>query len=270
MGTSVNFQRTLAGLRDDQVIIPVIRAALNDPDFAPFDVRVRGWEEGRREFDGWFHPSTHASWTARQLALYLRHGAEMKPQPPGLSFVASVTQGLFWHRFAQQLLLDKGILRRNPGTTEADDIEDQCEVTLVDSLHNRRGHADGRMAMADDELFEMKTMTPRKVDQFTEKILRDKNPYGYYSQTQDYLDIAGFPKMRYFVLGMASPYAMQEFVVHADPVFQSTQRKKYRQAVEAVQDGRLPQPCCGVGSTIAKNCVVGEFCEIGRMSHGSR
>lgn len=264
-----NFQRVLRGLQDDQVIIPVLRAALNDPDFIGFDVRVRGWREGQREPDGWFHPSACASWSARQLTLYLQHGREMEPEQPSLSYVASVTQGSFWHHLTQRLLLDQRVLRRNPGTTEEDPIEQQCEVSLIDSLHNRKGHADGRMVPSDDELFELKTMNPRKIERFTnEKVLREENPYGYYSQAQDYLDMAGLPKMRYLILGMAFPYPMQEFVVHADPVFQDAQRRKYREAIDAAQEDRLPGPCCGLGSAAAKSCPVRAFCEIGRMSRG--
>lgn len=269
MAATVNFQRVLSGLREDKVIVPVLRAALEAPDFVGFDVHVRGWQEGVREPDGWFHPSTHASWTARQLALYLRHGNELEPERPELSYVASVTQGSFWHHLVQRLLLEKQVLRRNPGTTAEDSIDAQCEVSLVDSLHNRKGHADGRMATCDDELFELKTMHPRKIERFTdESVLRKENPFGYYAQSEDYLDMAGLPKMRYLILGMAYPYVMQEFVVHADPIFQTAQRKKYREAIEAVQEDRLPDPCCGLGSAQAKNCVVGDFCTIGRMSRG--
>lgn len=264
---TANFQRTLAGLKKDQVIIPVIRAALSNPKFTGFSVPVRGWREGVRKFDGWFHPSTHASWTARQLTYYLLHGAEIPPEPPTLTYVAAVTQGSFWHNFNQRLLIQEGVLRRNPGTTAKDDIEAQCEIALVDDEHNRRGHADGRMATVDDELFEFKTMNDVKIKKFTDEIvLREENPYGYYSQAQDYLDIAGLPKMRYFIMSLASPFPMQEFVVHANPGFQRRQREKYLQAIESAQQGGLPDACCGIGSAMAKSCPVASFCPVGRVS----
>jgi hypothetical protein len=258
-----NFHRALAGLRANQMVIPVLRAALSNPRFKGFDVRVRGWEP--RPFDGWFHPSTHSNWTARQLTLYLRHGAVMELERPSLLFVAAVTQGSFWHNFNQRVLLQEGVLRRNPGTTMKDSIEKQCEIPLLDPEHNRRGHADGSMFADEDELFEFKTMTDRIIAQFTdENVLREKKPE-YYSQTQDYLDISGKSKMRYFIMSLASPFPMQEFIVHADQDYQAAQRAKYREAIAAAQEDRLPEACCAIRSAKAKSCPLRDFCPIGRV-----
>ena len=264
-----NFQRTLRSLKAQKVIIPVLRAAMADPDFESFKVSVRGWRAGVREFDGWFHPSTHATWTARQLALYLRHGAEIPPEKPALEYVYAVTQGSFWHEFHQRVLLKRKILRRNPGSTSRDSIEKQCEIALRDEGLNVRGHADGQLILPghEDELFEFKTMNDWKLGQFdNEEILREKNPFGYWHQTQDYLMISGFPKMRYVIMSMASPYPMQEFVVHADSAHHRRQRAKYREALEAAQEGFLPDACCGIGTKTAKACPVKDFCTIGRMT----
>jgi hypothetical protein len=265
-----NFQRALSGLKKSQVIIPVIRSTMADPDFAGFVVTVRGWKAGHREFDGWFHPSTHATWTARQLALYLKHGEDVPQERPGLEFVLAVTQGSFWHEFMQRLLLKRGILRRNPGSTNKDNIEKQVEVTLVDDEHNRRGHADGRLAICDDELFEFKTMNDWKIKKYdnpdAEDVLREENPFGYWTQAQEYMDMAGIPKMRFVIMSMSSPYPMTEFVVHANPHFQRQQRAKYREALEAAREDRLPEACCGIGSKQATACPVKDFCPIGRMS----
>src|ERR1043165_2339620 len=189
-----NFQRALSSLKKQQVIIPVIRATMADPDFTGFTVTVRGWKAGVREFDGWFHPSTHATWTARQLALYLQHGADVPLEQPGLEFVLAVTQGSFWHEFVQRLLLKRGILLRNPGSTSRDKIEKQVEISLVDPDHNRRGHADGRLATCDDELFEFKTINDWKLKKYegpnAEEVLREENPFGYWTQAQEYMDIS--------------------------------------------------------------------------------
>lgn len=157
---TINLNRALRGLREKQIVVPHLRAALYRPTFPGFSVEVRGWLDGVREFDGWFHPSTHASWTARQLALYLRHGAEMPVEQPALEFVLAVTQGSFFHRLFQYILLDDGVIKRQPSTGLNDDIELQCEPALVDHTHNRRGHADGEMATSDDELLEIKCLDP--------------------------------------------------------------------------------------------------------------
>lgn len=266
---SPNFQRTLRSLSQQKLLIPILRAALADPDFESFKVNVRGWRASVREFDGWFHPSTHAQWTPRQLALYLRHGAEIPPEKPALEFVMAVTQGSFWHEFVQRVLAKRKVILRHPGTTARDSIEKQCEIALRDDELNVRGHADGQLILPghEDELLEIKTMNDWKIQQFTsEDVLREKNPFGYWNQTQDYLMLSGRSKMRYLIMSMASPYPMQEFVVHADEAHHRRQRSKYRLALEMAQAGGLPEACCGIGSKTAKTCPVRDYCTIGRMT----
>jgi len=265
-----NFQRTLSAVAKGQVIIPHIRAEMAAPGFKGFDVTVRGWREGHREFDGWFHPSTHATWTARQLALYLMHGSQLPQERPDVHFVLAVTQGSFWHELVQRILLRGEILRRNPGTKWKDPIEQQVEIPIRDPHHNILGHADGRMVTADDELFEFKTTSSDRVVKSYrdggEAYLREKNPYGYYSQAQDYLAVTGLAKTRYLVLGMVPGFPMEEFVVHADPRFQAAQRAKYRTAIEHASRGTLPEACCGIGSKESKTCPAARFCPIGKVT----
>lgn len=259
------FSKVVGELARGYRIIPVLRAAFSNPTFQGFDVHVPGWNE--RPYDGWFHPSTHGAWAARQLALYLRHGEQMPLEKPTLNFVLAVTQGSFWHEVIQRVMLERGLLLRNEGTTWADSIEKQVELALVDPELNLRGHADGRMS-SDDELFEFKTMGSHwKMDKITcEDELREQNPFGYWEQTQDYLAISGREASRYLILNMGAGFRMVEFVVRADKAFQAAQRTKYRQAIEAAQENRLPPACCSIGSTTAKNCPARQFCDIGRAS----
>lgn len=269
-----NFQRTLSAVAKGQILIPHIRAAMADPNFKGFDVKVRGWREGHREFDGWFHPSTHATWTARQLALYLMHGEDVPQEKPELSFVFAVTQGSFWHEFLQRLLVRDKMIVRNPGTKWSDPIETQVEVPIKDREHNRVGHADGRIAVPghEDELLEIKTTSSERVlknyRERGEEYLAEKDPFGYYSQAQDYLDVTGLPKTRYLVLAPLSGagFPMEEFVVHANPRFQAAQRAKYRTAIEHAQRGTLPEACCGIGSAMSKTCPLARFCPIGKVA----
>lgn len=265
-----NFRRALSAAAEGKILIPHIRAAMADPDFKSFSVKVRGWREGKREFDGWFHPSTHATWTARQLALYLKHGPEVPQEQPDVSFVCAVTQGSFWHELVQRILLRGGLLRRNPGTKWSDPIEKQVEIPVRDDEHNRTGHADGRIAVAEDELFEFKTTSSdiviRKYRDGGEDYLRENDPYGYYSQTQDYLAVTGLAKTRYLVWGMLPGFPMEEFVVHADPAFQAAQRAKYREAIEMARDDVLPEACCAIRSKESRTCPVAQFCPIGKAS----
>lgn len=259
---STNFSRMIKDISEDRILIPVIKAALNDPDFKSFQVTAEGWES--RPYDGWFHPSTHATWNVRQLWLYLTQPELMEPERPSLLFVCAVTQGKFWHRFIQTLLFDHGILLPRPKAHETDDIVEKVEVPLKDRHHRRRGHADGRIS--GDELFEYKTMNDRYLAK-TKKVedVKELHPE-YYAQTQDYLDMAKAQRMRYLIMSLASPFPMAEIVVPADPVFQAAQRQKYKEALQHVADQTEPKFCCTPKSPEAKSCPVKNACPIGRVS----
>lgn len=241
-----SFKRTLREISDGKIVVPIIRAALNRPKFKGFSVEVEGWTP--RPYDGWFHPSTHATWTTRQLYHYLLDGQDMVEEVPSLLFVLSVTQGKFWHSFIQKLLLANGLM-----------VQD--EVPLKDVQHNRKGHTDG--LLSNGELFEFKTASERVIRKMTSvEELKNYKPE-YYAQTQDYLDMAGYQRMRYFIMSLAAPFPMEEFVVEADPVFQLAQREKYRAALDAVKSGVEPEFCCGFGSALSKACPTRFQCPVG-------
>lgn len=258
---SKGFTRMIRDIHNQKILVPAITASLMSPDFKGFTVPVRGWT--KRAYDGWFHPSTHSTWTARQLYYYLAAPEFLEEERPGLLFVLAVTQGSFWHEFVQRLLLDLGLLIPNPGTTKKDSVEKRVEVPLVDKEFNRRGHADGRLAQG---LFEFKTMSERLIGKIKSwEDIRDNHPK-YYAQTQDYLDMSGEQQMRYVVMQLASPFTMEEVVVPADPAFQAAQRDKYAEALQAVADQSPPPACCAIRSAQAKACPVRAACPVGRMS----
>jgi hypothetical protein len=262
--TSVSFRKFIKEIHDDQVLIPVLKASLSNPDFQGFTIPVDGW--GTRAYDGWFHPSTHATWSTRQLYHYLVHGQEMEPERPELLFVLAVTQGTFWHTLVQTLLADRGILKINRTVPASASITDQVEVPLLDKEHNRRGHADGRVAVRDNELFEFKTMTDWKIRKIkTADDIKILTPE-YYAQTQDYLDMSGAGQMRYLIMSLASPFPMVEVVVPADKPFQAAQRQKYADALQAAADQQEPPSCCVPRSDQAKACPVRNLCPVGRLT----
>lgn len=248
MTTMPNFRKMITEMNQGSILIPLIRAALYSPDFKGFPLKVEGWHE--RDYDGWFHPSTHSMWTVRQLTYYLLHGDKIASEPPELGFVFAVTQGKFWHDFFQELLLERGVMV-------------QKERPLEDLEHHRRGHTDG--VLSNGELFEFKTASEKALRWMsTPEDLRKHKP-DYYGQTQDYLDMAGVDRMRYLVFTPSFPFPMKEFVVHADKPFQAAQRAKYAQALEAARTGVLPDPCCAVHSKESKQCPMRWICPIGQI-----
>lgn len=243
---SPNFRTMMKELGQGKIVTPIIRSALSKPTFDGFDVPVEGWIT--RPYDGWFHPSTHSTWTPRQLYYYLTVGEKMFVENPTLLFVLSVTQGKFWHNFVQRLLLDNGLML-------------QDEVPILDPIHMRRGHTDG--LLSNGEGFEFKTASERVIVKMKTLDLLMKNQPKYYAQTQDYLDVTGGEVMRYFIMQLSAPFDMAEFEVPADPEFQAAQRDKYREAIEAAAAGEPPAPCCAFGSSQSKTCPVRYQCPVG-------
>lgn len=243
-----NFRKMVTEMSRGNLLIPIIRAALYSPDFQGFTLRVESWQD--RPYDGWFHPSTHATWTARQLAYYLMQGDKLSTEPPELSFVLAVTQGKFWHEFIQQLLMDKHVMV-------------QKETPVEDLYHHRRGHIDG--VLSNGELFEFKTANENASRWMRDVELLKKHKPDYYAQTQDYMDMAKVDRMRYLVFTPAYPFAMEEYVVPADKPFQEAQRDKYTAAIQAARTGVLPEPCCAIRSKEARQCPVRTMCPIGQI-----
>lgn len=254
------FNRTVTELGKGNIIIPMVQAALLDPDFAGFPLEVEPWR--KRKPDGWFHPSTHATWTARQLALYLLHPNAVAGEEFTITSILAITQGKLWHLFIQKLLLDAGVLLPRPGVSKTASITEQVEVPLRDPAHMRTGHSDGEV---DDGGFEFKTMNRYQIPKINNPAdLLELKP-AYYAQTQDYLDMAGWGQMRYLIMALEHPFPMTELVVPADSAFQAAQRAKYAQAMQAAADRRLPSPCCAPRSAQARGCPMRRVCEIGQV-----
>lgn len=241
-------KQTLREVDDGKILTPITRSSLLDPQFKGFNVKVEPWR--KRPYDGWFHPSEHATWTPRQLFLYLTRPEIVEQEQMHLTSVIAITQGHFFHTFLQNLWLKNGILL-------------EAERSLVDEIHHRKGHTDG---LLDGEALEIKTINDRQLPKiFDTASLREKKP-AYFAQGQDYLDMSGMPRMRYFFIATSYPYPSSEFVVERDEQFQQEQRLKYRQALDTASAGKMPSVCCPLRSAIARSCPVRGGCEIGLAS----
>jgi hypothetical protein len=255
-----DFARTIKGIANNEILIPAAHTALFDPEFKGFVIDMEGWKEDLRVYDGWFHPSTQATWTVRQLYVYLVAHQLLDQERLTLDSILAITQGKFWHKFFQRVWLDQGTL-----------IKD--EVPVLDEDTNRRGHADGFLFTG--EGLEIKTINEHQVSKIvSEDILREKKPQ-YWGQTQDYLDILGLKSMRYFMINPSYPFPKTEFVVQANKSYQDKRRVEYKQAIElatkfpdvtAMQSSTFPAPvCCAPRSKESKACPARYACPIGQM-----
>lgn len=252
-----DFARTMSGIVANEVIIPRIHTQLFNAEFSGFDVHIPGWIEDKRIYDGWFHPSSHSTWTVRQLYTYLVRHQVLQEERMELTSIMSVTRGKFWHMFLQRIMLDDGVL-----------LED--EVPIEDPETNRRGHADGKLITG--ELLEIKTINAFKVTKITNEAQLKELKFGYWTQTQDYLDCMGVEAMRYLMINPDWPFQMSEFVVRANEIYQARRRKEYLYAIEMALkyptgealavDSELAL-CCAPRSKDAKQCPAKLACPIG-------
>ena len=244
---SPKFRRTLTAMREKKVIVPILRTLAADVNMRSFSVEVEG--PTKRPWDGWFHPSSQATWTARQLYYYLTAHEVLESEEMEISSVFAISQGHFLHALVQGLLLSNGTLV-------------SAEEALCDSHHNRRGHMVGRLARG--EGFEIKTINQYTIKKIEDGASLQEEKPEYYAQAQDYLDMSGLPAMRFFFIQVDFPFEMTEVLVQANEKYQAAQRAKYRTAIEAAEEGEPPEVCdgCGFGSDMIKTCPVARACPI--------
>lgn len=252
-----DFKKVAAGATQGQVVIPLVRAALWKPTFKSFTIEVQGFEA--RKPDGVFHPSEHPLLPERLLYHYLTAAPEQwRPEPFDPSSVMAVTQGHFWHKFVETVLLDTGYLKA-------------AEVPVFDAETGAGGSMDGEGGIGQPEAFEFKTMGGNRVMKIEDGPVDEPLVLAsfrtlipeYYAQGQEYLRLSGYTRMRFLLLTLEYPYPMREFLMPYDPHFAMQTRAKYLRVREAAGSGRPPMPCCNLGSKEAKACPARLTCPIG-------
>lgn len=255
-----NFRKLLAGASRGEIVIPILRAYLWNPEFKSFDVKVQGFS--RRPPDGWFHPSVHPSWPERMLYYYLTEPEKLIEEPLDPASVMAITQGNFWHEVIELCLEDAGYLSAR-------------EVYVEDQHTGSRGKYDGLGVIEgiDEEVFEFKTMMTAKIakiergapdDPAVIESFRKLQP-DYYLQAQDYMRLSGYRQWRGLILGLEYPFGMREIAFGFDAPVAYAIRDKYLRVRQAVADQRPPMPCCSPKSALAKSCPARGVCEIGLM-----
>lgn len=238
------------------MLIPVLRAALFDPDFKSFEVKVGGFH--KRKPDGWFHPSEHPLWPERMLYYYVTEPDRMVAEPFDPHSTMAVTQGQFWHKFVTKVGMDAGII-----TAE--------NVPVRDDDTGARGEMDGLLT---DEGFEFKTMRPSKASRIPDLPVSDpalldfyidKQPV-YYAQAQEYMRMSGLVTMRTLILSLEYPFDWREIVIPRDEAIVSSIREKYRRVRQAIADKTPPQPCCAPRSKQSHDCPARLVCPVGMVS----
>lgn len=264
---SPSFRRLLSGVARREVLVPIIRTALFDPDFTDFTVQVRGFT--RRPPDGWFHPSTHPLVNERALYHYLADPDSIIDSVRDPHSVMAVTQGSFWHDFIQHVLLEVGALQRNPSPTPG---MNEAEWFWSHAPTRSRGHSDGLTTPAvtdGEEIFEFKSMNAAKLSRFPAGEPDDPALLAHFAkvvpeyrlQGQEYMRLSGRRRWRCVLMAIEYPYPMREIVMDYDPFIAGNIAMKYERVLKAYAEGKPPQSCCGN----AKDCLARSVCTVGRI-----
>lgn len=254
------------------MVAPVIRAALFDPEFRSFDIKVEGFRS--RPPDAWFHPSTHPLWPERMLYYYLSaNPADLVREPFDPHSTMAVTQGQFWHSFIQHVGIEVGIFV-DPGLCSCGC--GKSEWFYQDGGSRSRGHTDGLTSLEvvdEPEVFEFKTMGPGPYSRLPKgapddpdllEVYKEKHP-GYYAQGIEYMRISGIRRHRTLLLSLVYPFPMREIVIPYDMAYARSIEMKYRSVLQAVADQRLPTPCCAPKSAQSKECMARQVCPVGKF-----
>lgn len=252
--TAPTFRKVVSGLGQGEEVVPLLRAALWDPDFKSFGVKVEGFKQ--RPPDGWFHPSTHPLWTEVMLYLYLTNYRDMIREPLDPTSTLAVTAGSFFHTFIQSVLLrEKVLMKFSACPCGHGHQHSQAEVYLVDEDTRSRGHSDGLLYSGSG--FEFKTMNtqkmwgiPRSRPDSIEILdwFKERCP-DYYGQAQEYLRLGGQDKMVVIILSLSYPFEMREIHVPFDKAWSYGVAEKFKRAIQAAADHRRPRCQCDPRNT---------------------
>lgn len=238
---SPQFRSVLKSISDGNVLAPAIRAYLHDPQFKGFTVRVGGM--GKRDPDGWFHPSTHPTWSERSLYLYLTDHTLLNVDPMNPMAVLSMTIGTIWHSIIGEILTKAGVVT-------------DTEVRVKDDDSKTRGSMDG--VMPSGEIYELKTMKEfalTKINSVEDYL--SKYPT-YHLQANEYMRMSGLRSERVLLMALTFPYEMREFVIPYDEELGEQTKAKYQRVLQAVADQRMPF-CEGCAPT--KECPSRALCD---------
>jgi hypothetical protein len=220
------------------VLVPPVRAYLNDPNFGGMKIEVPSI--GKRAYDGWFHPSEHTDWSPRALMLYLIAPHVLAPRMFKASDILAMTAGSIWHSVIQYIFDELNLVTG-------------IEVPLEHKATNARGKAD---AMRDGEIIELKTMRDmllRKIESPEDYIARFP---GYHRQALEYMRMSGVRKERVMLIAVTYPFEMKEFVIDYDMIAAHEIAQRYQIAIQAAADRQLPM--CGACND---DCPVKHLCQ---------
>lgn len=243
----------------DLHLVPLFRDYLqNMPDRIDIPP-ITGLAPRTSKPSGFFSPSTHPTWSLRDLVLYSMDPTYVPPDQKSFSAESKVSMlvGTFFHVVANKMFLDLGILvpppekecplcRKPRGYKIGRDV---CNETAVfDHVLRRRGHIDdvldlprlGRIPI------DVKTCAHHAIKHYQNHNadllkagstdLRAK----YYGQGQEYCALGGYERIMFLFVGMGYPWELREIIIERDQPYIDKLEAKYRLARELAARGEIP------------------------------
>jgi hypothetical protein len=187
---------------------------------------VSSWTK-QRDFDGWFHASTHPSLNTEELIAYLQQ--RNKPFKPDYVSTMSTLFGTMLH---DGLCVACGLPRPGHGRKVFCD-----EHGAVDHALRSRGHLDaiGNFNVQGIRGIDAKSIKPwgvyglKDAPDMDLEYFRERWPK-YYAQGQDYMRMTGLRQFIFFFVAMGNPWELREYHFDYDEVFAYGIEQRYRQA----------------------------------------
>jgi hypothetical protein len=252
-----DFSGAMRDISQGMLVKPVLHNYLFDARFPAFDLHFEE-QEMERKPDGWFHPSTHPLWPARNLYNYLATPDIFPVEKKQYMGTLAVTIGKVMHEFVQMCLTDAGIRPAALQVCQVCPPKYQCkEAGVRDDDLGERGHLDGVLSFDGfpnvpeakmEPVFEFKTSHDNfgkltKMEDLDAEAFKKKWPI-YWGQQQRYLRLSGRPYSIVLMMETMYPFTMREFHIAYDPGWNAQIDAKYHQVRQAVADQR-PPICCG-------------------------
>lgn len=204
-----------------------------------------------REWDGYFHPSSHAT-LPDSLLYYMFHEkwrGVLDEEPPSVDGILAMQVGSAIHSLVESVLINLGF------TTE-----EECEVSFTDEKRHCSGQVDIRTAtIPNGQSFPVEIKSASWVP---------KTPLaGHLEQMQVYMDVGCVePQQEVGVLLYMSkqyPHRFHEFVVKRDDAVLSDIYSRWSRVLEAVEfdDPSELKECCQFNSLkMYQRCPVRTIC----------
>ncbi len=265
----LDFTGALSDVRDGMVIAPVWRAYIEQSDSLSVP-GVPNRDLGIRDADGLFHPSSHPTWSERELYEYLAHPKRLVREQMGYESRMAVTFGTIMGAWMASALVGAGALLP-PGPCQFCDPDLLCrEASYLDRETGSFGHVDGEVdpALTDGvpTLWESK-WTQENTWQGYKRLneMRDLDNElfaetwpNWAAQGLEYMRISGRRRVIYTVGIAGYPWTVREFHLDYDPAAAERVATRYRRVRQAYADQRPPECLCDRNK--AKACVARRLC----------